>query len=198
MTELILGSVTWSSLPADRPQAIALADDNLGKPVTAPCAPAMYATHSVRPAFSAFGRTSAPRAQMYSNVGVETSVVDASPHKLVALLFDGFFDAIGQARAALAAHQSEAKGQAIGRAHRRRGSQGQPRPEGRRCTGGRPGRPVCLRGHATDARQFEERHQRARRMPSSDATLARGLVVDRAASRPCSRLTATAVQGHAV
>ena len=78
----------------------------------------MYATHSVRPAFSAFGRTSAPRAQMYSNVGVETSVVDASPHKLVALLFDGFFDAIGQARAALAAHQSEAKGQAIGRAAR--------------------------------------------------------------------------------
>jgi flagellar protein FliS len=55
---------------------------------------------------------------MYSNVGVETSVVDASPHKLVALLFDGLFESIGQARAAIAAGQTEAKGRAIGRAAR--------------------------------------------------------------------------------
>jgi flagellar protein FliS len=55
---------------------------------------------------------------MYSNVGVETSVGDATPHKLVALLFDGFFESIGQARAAIAANQTEAKGRAIGRAVR--------------------------------------------------------------------------------
>jgi flagellar protein FliS len=55
---------------------------------------------------------------MYSNVGVETSVVDATPHKLVTLLFDGFFESIGQARAAMAAHQTDAKGRAIGRAVR--------------------------------------------------------------------------------
>jgi flagellar protein FliS len=55
---------------------------------------------------------------MYSNVGVETSVIDASPHKLVALLFDGFFESVGQAHAAIVARRTEAKGRAIGRAVR--------------------------------------------------------------------------------
>jgi flagellar secretion chaperone FliS len=71
----------------------------------------MYATMS-----SPFGRSTGAHARLYSNVGVETSVVDASPHKLVALLFDGFFEAVGQARAAIEAGQIEAKGRAIGRA----------------------------------------------------------------------------------
>jgi flagellar secretion chaperone FliS len=69
-------------------------------------------------ASSSFGRTASPRAQMYNNVGVETSVVDASPHKLVALLFDGFFESVGQAKAAIAMRQTEVKGRAIGRAVR--------------------------------------------------------------------------------
>jgi flagellar protein FliS len=55
---------------------------------------------------------------MYQNVGVETGVVDASPHKLVALLFDGFFEALGRARAAMAAGDTETKGREIGRAAR--------------------------------------------------------------------------------
>jgi flagellar protein FliS len=57
-------------------------------------------------------------SHLYSRVGVETSVTDASPHKLVALLFDGFFDALAQARAAMADGRIEAKGKAIGRAVR--------------------------------------------------------------------------------
>jgi flagellar secretion chaperone FliS len=75
----------------------------------------MYAS---TPASSSFSRAGAPLAVLYSNVGIETSVVDASPHKLVGLLFDGFFEAIGQARSAMAARHAEAKGRAIGRAAR--------------------------------------------------------------------------------
>jgi flagellar secretion chaperone FliS len=57
-------------------------------------------------------------AQLYSRVGVETSVVDASPHKLVALLFDGLFESIARARAAMAAGSVPVKGAEIGRAVR--------------------------------------------------------------------------------
>jgi flagellar secretion chaperone FliS len=76
----------------------------------------MYAT-AMTP--SRFGRSAdATQARMYSRVGVETSVSDASPHKLVALLFDGFFESVARAKAALAAGQIETKGQEIGRAVR--------------------------------------------------------------------------------
>ena len=75
----------------------------------------MYTPHI---AHTAFGRTGAPHARMYQNVGVETGVVDATPHKLVALLFDGFAEAIVLAKAALAAGDTEAKGREIGRAAR--------------------------------------------------------------------------------
>lgn len=75
----------------------------------------MYASTLAHPAF---GRGAAPSAKLYSNVGVETSVVDASPHKLVALLIDGFFESVGQAKAAIAARDTDAKGRAIGRAAR--------------------------------------------------------------------------------
>ncbi|MDH4290131.1 MAG: flagellar export chaperone FliS [Aquincola sp.] len=75
----------------------------------------MYASH---PASSRFGHSALPHADMYSRVGVETSVCDASPHRLVALLFDGFAESAAQAKAAIAAKQTEAKGQAIGRAAR--------------------------------------------------------------------------------
>jgi flagellar secretion chaperone FliS len=57
-------------------------------------------------------------ANAYRQVGAETAVTGASPHKLVAMLFDGFMDAITQARGALRSGQVETKGRAIGRAVR--------------------------------------------------------------------------------
>lgn len=74
----------------------------------------MYAPH--RTAASPHSR--APNAQMYSRVGVETGVQDASPHKLVAMLLDGFFESLMRAKAAMAAGQIEIKGREIGRAVR--------------------------------------------------------------------------------
>ncbi|MGE5864151.1 MAG: flagellar export chaperone FliS [Rhizobacter sp.] len=64
-----------------------------------------------------FGR---PRsaANAYRTVGVETGVVTGSPHQLVSMLFDGFMDAIAQARGALKQGNVEVKGKAIGRAVR--------------------------------------------------------------------------------
>jgi flagellar secretion chaperone FliS len=73
----------------------------------------MYAPHHTA---STFGRR--PQAQMYSQIGVETSVADASPHKLVAMLFEGFFESIVRAKAALAAGNTELKGREVGRAVR--------------------------------------------------------------------------------
>ena len=66
---------------------------------------------------SAFGRSHG-FANAYARVGVETSVNSASAHKLIELLFNGFMDAIVQARGAMRASQIEAKGKAIGRAVR--------------------------------------------------------------------------------
>jgi flagellar secretion chaperone FliS len=54
----------------------------------------------------------------YRQVGVETGVGAASAHELVAMLFEGFFDALAQARGALLAGRIEDKGRAIGRAVR--------------------------------------------------------------------------------
>lgn len=70
--------------------------------------------------FSTATATRSPRqfANAYRQVGTETGVVDASPHKLVAMLFDGFMDAIAQARGALRAGNVEVKGRAIGHAVR--------------------------------------------------------------------------------
>lgn len=76
----------------------------------------MYASPLASSRFGA--RADASQAGMYSRVGVETSVVDASPHKLVALLFDGYFEALARAKAALAAGDIEVKGREIGRAVR--------------------------------------------------------------------------------
>lgn len=72
----------------------------------------MYASMS-----TSFGR---PRsaANAYRTVGVETGVVTGSPHQLVSMLFDGFMDAIAQARGALKQGNVEGKGKAIGRAVR--------------------------------------------------------------------------------
>ncbi len=70
------------------------------------------------PFTSVASRRAAPRAQMYSQVGVETGVQGASPHKLVAMLFDGYFESLMRAKAALAAGDTALKGSEIGRAVR--------------------------------------------------------------------------------
>lgn len=77
----------------------------------------MYAN---RFATSPFSRnpTAMPLANLYASVGVETGVSGASSHRLVAMLFDGFVDAVTTAKGALAAGQVEAKGRAVGRATR--------------------------------------------------------------------------------
>ena len=55
---------------------------------------------------------------LYSQVSVETGVASATPHQLVALLFDGFMEALAHAKGAMRGGQLEAKGMAIGRAVR--------------------------------------------------------------------------------
>lgn len=60
----------------------------------------------------------ASQAHAYRRVGVETGVDAATPHQLVAMLFDGFGDAVAQARAALQRRDIEAKCKAITRAVR--------------------------------------------------------------------------------
>jgi flagellar protein FliS len=57
-------------------------------------------------------------AGAYRTVGVETGVPSASPHRLVTMLFDGFNEAVAQARGALRQGDVEAKCKAIGRAVR--------------------------------------------------------------------------------
>lgn len=66
---------------------------------------------------SPFGRPGL-LAQAYRQVSVETSVGSASPHRLVDMLFDGYMEALAQAKGAMQAKQIEAKGKAIGRAAR--------------------------------------------------------------------------------
>ena len=76
----------------------------------------MYATRFASPASRHHGANST--AAMYARVGVETGVTDASPHKLVAMLFEGYFESLARAKAALAAGNTELKGAEIGRAVR--------------------------------------------------------------------------------
>lgn len=71
-----------------------------------------------------FGQASpfAPRhyrpGNVYSRIGLETEVHDASPHRLIAMLFDGLFSNLAQAEGALAAGQRENKALALMRAVR--------------------------------------------------------------------------------
>jgi flagellar secretion chaperone FliS len=57
-------------------------------------------------------------ASAYRAVGIETGVSAASPHQLVAMLFDGVQDSIAQARGAIRAGDIQTKGRAIARALR--------------------------------------------------------------------------------
>jgi len=55
---------------------------------------------------------------LYSQVGAETRVASATPHQLVALLFEAYMEAIAQARGALREGRRADKGAALGRAVR--------------------------------------------------------------------------------
>jgi flagellar protein FliS len=55
-------------------------------------------------------------ANAYRQVGNETGISGASPHKLVQMLFDAFSESVAQARGAMRGRQIEAKGRAISRA----------------------------------------------------------------------------------
>ena len=60
---------------------------------------------------------SSPRGAgaMYRRIDVDTGVNAASPHKLVARLFEGLCDSMDRARGAILEGNHEAKGQALGR-----------------------------------------------------------------------------------
>ncbi len=58
------------------------------------------------------------RSDLYQQVGVETRLSGASPHQLVAMLFEGFIESIMQARGAIRGGRNDIKGAAIGRAVR--------------------------------------------------------------------------------
>lgn len=57
-------------------------------------------------------------SNLYRQVGISSAMGDASPHRLVAMLFDGLLESIVQARGALADGDIERKGREIGRAVR--------------------------------------------------------------------------------
>ena len=57
-------------------------------------------------------------AGTYRSVGVETGLGGATPHKLVAMLYDGLLERLAEARGAMRAGQIETKGQALTRAVR--------------------------------------------------------------------------------
>lgn len=64
-------------------------------------------------ATSPFSRSS---AQSYVNVGIETGVAAADPHRLILMLFDGALVAIARAGSAMDQKQVAEKGQAISQA----------------------------------------------------------------------------------
>lgn len=55
-------------------------------------------------------------AQHYSSVKVQSSVIDASPHRLIQMLFEGALERIAQAKGAMQQHQIARKGELIGKA----------------------------------------------------------------------------------
>ena len=59
---------------------------------------------------------SASAARAYADVGLETGVAAANPHRLIVMLYDGAIEAIGDARTHLANGAQDAKGAAISRA----------------------------------------------------------------------------------
>ena len=73
----------------------------------------MFATMS-----AASSNRPSPFTSAYRQVGAETAIAAASPHRLISMLFDAYMDAIAKARGAMRAGQVEVKAQAIGHAVR--------------------------------------------------------------------------------
>jgi flagellar secretion chaperone FliS len=59
---------------------------------------------------------SASAARAYADVGLETGVTAANPHRLIVMLYDGAIEAIGDARTHIANGAQALKGAAISRA----------------------------------------------------------------------------------
>lgn len=59
-----------------------------------------------------------PFANAYRQVGNQTAVAAATPHRLIEMLFEGCMDALAQAKGALRSGQVDVKGRALGRAVR--------------------------------------------------------------------------------
>lgn len=55
-------------------------------------------------------------AKAYSSMQVETRITDASPHRLIQLLFEGALERIAQAKGAMQQKQWSRKGELIGKA----------------------------------------------------------------------------------
>src|SRR5690625_5863523 len=55
-------------------------------------------------------------AQNYSSVKVQSSVTDASPHRLVQMLFEGALERIAQAKGAMARNEIARKGATLNKA----------------------------------------------------------------------------------
>jgi flagellar secretion chaperone FliS len=55
-------------------------------------------------------------AQHYASVKVQANVLDASPHRLIQMLFEGALERIVQAKGAMKEHQIARKGELIGKA----------------------------------------------------------------------------------
>lgn len=55
-------------------------------------------------------------AQHYSSLKTQTNIVDASPHRLIQMLFEGALERIAQAKGALLQNQISRKGELIGKA----------------------------------------------------------------------------------
>jgi flagellar secretion chaperone FliS len=70
--------------------------------------------------FSPMLASRSPQAafQAYSSTAIEGRTAQASPHELVAMLFEGYFDNLNQARRALAEGDRGRKSQALSRAVR--------------------------------------------------------------------------------
>lgn len=62
------------------------------------------------------GFSSAAAVRAYANVGLETDVNSAHPHRLIALLFDGALLALARARHGMLAKDIAARGSAISKA----------------------------------------------------------------------------------
>ena len=57
-----------------------------------------------------------PPPRAYANIGVETGVMAANPHKLILMLYDGALQSVGVAKQAMLDGRTATKGEAISKA----------------------------------------------------------------------------------